>query len=86
MNPSKFHGSKVDEDPQDFIDEVYNMYRHVDKGDGYFPLMTHAQQIKDENLKERAKESKRANASNGDFSHSRSSGKGRSQFLQKFFG
>ena len=25
INPSVFHGSKVDEDPQEFIDEVYKI-------------------------------------------------------------
>ncbi|WMV30312.1 hypothetical protein MTR67_023697 [Solanum verrucosum] len=25
MNPSDFHGSKVDEDPQEFIDEIYKI-------------------------------------------------------------
>uniref|UniRef100_M1E052 Gag-pol polyprotein n=1 Tax=Solanum tuberosum TaxID=4113 RepID=M1E052_SOLTU len=25
MNPSEFHGSKVEEDPQEFIDEVYKI-------------------------------------------------------------
>lgn len=25
MNPPKFHGSKVEEDPQKFIDEVYKV-------------------------------------------------------------
>lgn len=25
MNPHEFHGSKIEEDPQDFIDEVYKV-------------------------------------------------------------
>ena len=25
MNPPEFHGSKVEEDPQEFIDEVYKV-------------------------------------------------------------
>ncbi|WMV37224.1 hypothetical protein MTR67_030609 [Solanum verrucosum] len=29
MNPLKFHGSKVDEDPQEFIDEVYKIRYYV---------------------------------------------------------
>ena len=25
MNPPKFHGSEVEEDPQEFIDEIYKV-------------------------------------------------------------
>lgn len=30
MNPPKFYGSKVDEDPQEFIDEVYKVLAIMD--------------------------------------------------------
>uniref|UniRef100_M1DR27 Gag-pol protein n=1 Tax=Solanum tuberosum TaxID=4113 RepID=M1DR27_SOLTU len=47
-------------------------------------LTIHAQQIEEEKLKERSREGKRANISDGDFSHSRFYGHGRSNFRQMF--
>ncbi|WMV50598.1 hypothetical protein MTR67_043983 [Solanum verrucosum] len=47
-------------------------------------LMVHPQQIEEEKLKEKTKESKRARTSDGDFSHSRSGGHGHPSFRQKF--
>jgi len=49
-------------------------------------LMVHAQQIEEENLKERSREAKRARVDDGNYSHSRSGGRGRSRFRQKFSG
>jgi len=40
-------------------------------------LMIHAQQIEEENLKEKSIVSKRARTNDGDFSHSKSGGHGR---------
>jgi len=43
-------------------------------------LMTHAQQIEENKLKERSREVKKAKTSDGDFSHSTSDGHGHSRF------
>ncbi|KAH0654435.1 hypothetical protein KY290_032963 [Solanum tuberosum] len=49
-------------------------------------LMVHAQQIKEENLKERSREANRAKTGDGDFSHSRPDVHGRSRFRQSLSG
>ncbi|XP_049394685.1 uncharacterized protein LOC125858973 [Solanum stenotomum] len=49
-------------------------------------LMVHAQQIEEENIKERSREANRERVDDSNYSHSRSDGRGRSRFLQKFFG
>ncbi|KAH0650460.1 hypothetical protein KY284_030372 [Solanum tuberosum] len=48
-------------------------------------LMVHAQKIEEEKLKGRSRETKKARANDGDFSHSRSDRRGRSRFQQRFF-
>ncbi|WMV54907.1 hypothetical protein MTR67_048292 [Solanum verrucosum] len=47
-------------------------------------LMVHPQKIEKENIKERSREAKRARVDDGNHSHSRPSGRGRSKFQQKF--
>ncbi|KAH0736064.1 hypothetical protein KY285_011771 [Solanum tuberosum] len=165
MNPMDFHGSKIEEDPQEFIDEVYKVLmimgvtsvektefyayqlkgvfqiwfnqckegRTIDAGpldwekfkvaffDRFFPLkMNEAKVIEfinlrqenmsvkeyslkftqlsrygptmvanprarmNEKLKESSREAKRAKTDDGNFSHSRSYGHGRSKFQQRF--
>ncbi|XP_049369400.1 uncharacterized protein LOC125834279 [Solanum verrucosum] len=49
-------------------------------------LMVDAQQIEEEKLKERSIEANRARVDDGNYSHSRSGGCGRSRFRQKFSG
>ncbi|WMV51096.1 hypothetical protein MTR67_044481, partial [Solanum verrucosum] len=48
--------------------------------------MIHAEQIKEEKLKERSREAKRAKTSDGDFPHSSSNGHDRSRFRRRFSG
>ncbi|WMV24299.1 hypothetical protein MTR67_017684 [Solanum verrucosum] len=49
-------------------------------------LIVHAQQIEEEKLKEKSRETKRAITCDGNFSHSRSERHGRPRLRQKFFG
>ncbi|XP_049405194.1 uncharacterized protein LOC125868621 [Solanum stenotomum] len=97
MNPSEFYGSKVEVDPQEFIDEVYKVLiimglTLVEKMEltayqlkemvgkecrtamlindiGICHLMVHAQQIKEDKLKERSLKTKRAKTDDGNFTH-----------------
>ncbi|XP_049391512.1 uncharacterized protein LOC125855903 [Solanum stenotomum] len=46
-------------------------------------LMVHTQQIEEDKLKERSREAKRAKIGDGNFSHARSNGHGRSIFRQR---
>ncbi|WMV32807.1 hypothetical protein MTR67_026192 [Solanum verrucosum] len=79
MNPPEFHGSKVDEDPQEFIDGMFKIVELWGKDE----FMVHTQQIEEVKLKERQRESKRARVGDGDFSHSKFSGEGHSKFQQR---
>ncbi|WMV38082.1 hypothetical protein MTR67_031467 [Solanum verrucosum] len=135
MDPLEFHGSKVDEDPQELLNEIYKIvevkvfeFINIRQGNmslkeyalnftqlakyaltmvvdsrermskfvsgvsdlivkechtamlikemNISRLMIHAQQVQEEKLKERAKESKRARTSDSDFSHFKSGGQG----------
>ncbi|KAH0756533.1 hypothetical protein KY290_026803 [Solanum tuberosum] len=49
-------------------------------------LMLHDQQIEEEKLKERSREAKRVRVTDGNYSHSRSGGWGRSRFRKNFSG
>ncbi|XP_049357062.1 uncharacterized protein LOC125821721 [Solanum verrucosum] len=49
-------------------------------------LMIHAQQIEEEKLKERSRETKRSRIGDGNFSHARSDGHGRPRYRQRFSG
>jgi len=49
-------------------------------------LMTHAQQIDEDKLKERFRENKRSRTGDGNFSHARSDGHGRPRYRQRFSG
>ncbi|XP_049356995.1 uncharacterized protein LOC125821624 [Solanum verrucosum] len=118
MNPLEFHVSKVEEDPQSFIDEVYKVLDNM----GMSPqerqnsrakmnkfvmgvsdmivkecciemlipsmdishLMVHGQLMKEEKLKEKNREVKRASTGDGNFSNARSDGQGRQKFKQRF--
>ncbi|WMV29929.1 hypothetical protein MTR67_023314 [Solanum verrucosum] len=45
MNPLEFHGSNVEEDPQEFIDEVYKEKFKVAFLDRFFPLEIRAAKV-----------------------------------------
>ncbi|XP_055822095.1 uncharacterized protein LOC129890597 [Solanum dulcamara] len=66
MNPPKFYGSKVDEDPQDFIDEVHKIVAIMEAPpEKKAEFMTHVEQIEEKNLKEVARMTKKARIEDG---------------------
>ncbi|XP_049391403.1 uncharacterized protein LOC125855710 [Solanum stenotomum] len=88
MNPPEFHGSKVEEDPQEFIDEVYKELvimgvALVEKEELAVYQLKGVAQIEEEKVKERSREAKRAKSGDGNFSHARFDG---NKFRQSFFG
>ncbi|KAK4721598.1 hypothetical protein R3W88_011831 [Solanum pinnatisectum] len=72
MNPTEFLGSQIGEDPQNFIDEVKKIFEVMQvtgndrvelksyqlKDVAHVWLMTHAQQVEGDKLREQAKENK----------------------------
>uniref|UniRef100_A0A0V0HP02 Putative ovule protein n=1 Tax=Solanum chacoense TaxID=4108 RepID=A0A0V0HP02_SOLCH len=60
------------------------LHRHPHHDMDISRLMMHAQQIEEEKHKEKSGEAKKARTGDGDFSHSRSDGYGRSKFRKRF--
>ncbi|XP_049345496.1 uncharacterized protein LOC125810024 [Solanum verrucosum] len=87
MNPPEFHGSKLEENPQEFLEEVYKILAimgvtSVEKAElATYQLKSVAQE---EKLKKNNREVKRARTGDGNFSNARSGGQGRPRFKQRF--
>ncbi|XP_049364235.1 uncharacterized protein LOC125828989 [Solanum verrucosum] len=86
MNPLEFYGSKLEEDPQEFIDKAYKVLaimgvNPVEKAElAAYQLKGVAQST----LKEKNREVKRARTGDGNFSNTRFDGQVRPRFRQRF--
>ncbi|XP_049381260.1 uncharacterized protein LOC125845772 [Solanum stenotomum] len=85
MNPLELYGSKVEEDPQEFMDEVYKVLAIMG-----VTLLEKAElaayQLKDEKLKGRSREKKESRMDDDNPSYDTSDGHGRSRNRQRFSG
>ncbi|KAK4726823.1 hypothetical protein R3W88_031740 [Solanum pinnatisectum] len=92
MNPLEFLGSQIGEDPQNFIDEVKKIFGMMKvagndrvenamllKDMNISRLMTHAQQVEGDMLREQAKDNKKARTGNYEYSQQKLGGGNRSQ-------
>ncbi|XP_049369329.1 uncharacterized protein LOC125834201 [Solanum verrucosum] len=77
MNPPEFYGSKIEEDPQKFIDEVYKELAIM----GLTPVEKAESR---RNLKRGIERLKRLRMHDGNSSHPKFGGRGRSRFQQRF--
>ncbi|XP_049358306.1 uncharacterized protein LOC125822878 [Solanum verrucosum] len=90
MNPPKFYGSKVDEDPQGFIDEVFKVLNVM----GVSPTEKAelsanqskdvAQQIEEQKLKQVNSKVKRAKTDDGNYSKGKFEVQGKPRFKKRF--
>ncbi|XP_015081392.1 uncharacterized protein LOC107025022 [Solanum pennellii] len=89
MNPLTFFGSKVEEDPQGFIDEVFKvvdaMLAMLIPIMDISHLMVHAEQIEEQKLKQVGRELKRSKPNEGNFSKARFEIQDKPRFKKRFF-
>ncbi|XP_049382861.1 uncharacterized protein LOC125847242 [Solanum stenotomum] len=84
MNPSTFLGSKVNEDPQGFLEKVYKIVEAMGVSSNekveLAGLMVHAQQVEESRLRKRNREVKRPRADEGNATNGKFEGQGEPRF------